>query len=154
MINYEAIVAAVNKEIRAETGLIGKEQENAQQQLAYPFFTYSVISPFLNAKTFKSSGDTQIQDVEIVISYQFYSEDNSFQVMSFAQRCASMLESIAKRQILKDKGIAVVSITDLNKRDNFISIEVERRAGFDLRIRTRHSDAMPFEYFDTISTGG
>ncbi|MGE7880148.1 phage neck terminator protein [Peribacillus muralis] len=152
MIDYESILKAVNAEIRKETNCIPKEQEAASKQPKYPFFTYSIISPYLNAKVFRE-GNVQIEEVEIVISFTFYSL-KSFEVMSLAQRSATMLKSTATRQILYDKGVTVVRIDDLNKRDNFISIQTERRAGFDLRIRIRHSETKSFDHIETITIGG
>ena len=36
---------------------------------------------------------------------------------------------------LKDKGIVIVEITNATARDNFITIDYDRRYGFDVRIR-------------------
>lgn len=124
------------------------EQASTEKQPKYPFATYTIINPYLNAKTFKSGGD-QTEEVEIVISYTWLSED-SFEALSLAQKMATMLKGTSTRQALRDKGIVVVRIDGFGSRDNFITIEVERRVGFDLRLRVRHTEIDNYESVETV----
>lgn len=150
MIDYKAIVSAVNHELRKELPYIGIERMSTEKQPAYPFFTYTVTSPYLNVKTYRSGGETQIEDVEIVISYTWISED-SFEALSLAQQSASLLKATGTRQRLYEKGLAVVRIDGFGSRDNFISIEVERQVGFDLRLRIRHLDVKEMEAIEEVT---
>lgn len=150
MIDYKAIVSAVNHELRKELPYIGIERMSTEKQPVYPFFTYTVTSPYLNVKTYRSGGETQTEDVEIVISYTWISED-SFEALSLAQQSASLLKATGTRQRLYEKGLAVVRIDGFGSRDNFISIEVERQVGFDLRLRIRHSDVKEMEAIETVT---
>lgn len=37
-----------------------------------------------------------------------------------------------------DNGIAVIDVTDIQNRDTFLTIDVERRLGFDIRLRVNN----------------
>lgn len=153
MIDYREVLSNVNYQIRqnllSDNGDIPiVPQSTTQKKPKYPHGTYTITSPYLNAKVFQSS-ESQVEDVEIVISYTFLSED-MFEVMELAQRTASMLTSTDARQKLQDKGIAIVRIDGFGSRDNFISIEVERAVGFDVRVRVRHSVLKPNDTIQTV----
>lgn len=148
MIDYKAIVSALNKEIRGKTNVVGVEQANTDKQPPYPFYTYTVTSPYLNVKRFKM-GDSMTEECEVVISYTFSSED-SFQSLNLAQTAATHLKMDAIRMRLRDQGIVVVRIEKVMSRDDFISIQVERKVGFDIRIRVRHTETLETETIETL----
>jgi len=149
MLDYEDIISKVNYELRQILPYPIVEQASTQKQPPYPYGTYTVTSPYLNPKTYRS-GDTLIEEVEIVVSYTWLSVD-SFECLNFAQRSSTLLKSIAIKQRLTDGGITVVRIDGFGSRDNFMSIEVERRVGFDVRLRVRHSDSRPHDVIETVN---
>lgn len=149
MIDYESILRSIHSLVRPQlNGIDFVEQADTEEEPGYPFATYTITSPYLNAKIYKST-DLQAEDVEIVISYTFLST-SSFEVNSLAQRMASLVQSTYARQKFQDAGIAIVRIDGFGSRDNFISIQTERRAGFDLRIRIRHTEINAYDSIGTI----
>ncbi|MBH0171024.1 phage neck terminator protein [Fictibacillus sp. 18YEL24] len=152
MIDYESITATLNKLIKAETTYPVILHGANSKQPQYPFCTYTIISPFVQ-QSFIDQGDTFTQDVEIVISYTWVSDD-PFKVLSLAQKTASFLQHSSTRQKLSDAKIAVVRIDGFGNRDTFLSIETERRTGFDLRIRIRTEDFRNLEVIETVNLVG
>lgn len=134
-IPYDEIVADLNKEIRSVTDqMIIKEQMNTKQQPSYPFGTYTITNPYLNPKTYNQNGEEITQSIEIVISYTFYSL-NSFESNGIMQRVITNFKHRGTNQVLWLKGIHIVDIVGVGNRDTFLTIETERRCGFDLRVR-------------------
>lgn len=149
MIDYTSIIGALNRVIKAETNRPVVPQGSTQKQPPYPFCTYTVTSPYL-PQTSIDDGETLTEDVEMVVSLTWCSED-AMEAASLAQQTATLLKLTATRQILADAGLVVVRTEGFGNRDTFISIETERRMGFDVRLRTRHSDSNPIEYIETIN---
>jgi hypothetical protein len=154
MIDYEGIIDFLNYTIRQALPKPYPivEQANTDEQPPYPFGTYTITSPYLNVKRYRV-GDEVIEDVEIVVSYTWISQ-SSFESVQLAQMAATLLNSTKAKQKLRDAGIVVVSTMGLGSRDNFISIEVERRNGFDVKLRVRHSDVSQYEDVETIVIQG
>lgn len=148
LINYETVISSVNKQVRQVLPHPIVGQSSTQERPDYPFATYTVTSPYLNAKTFKHDGHL-VEDVEIVVSYTWLSK-NSFEALSLAQRMATMVKATKTRQALQDAGIAVVRVDGFGNRDNFLTVEYERQVGFDLRLRVRHSDSNDYEDIVTV----
>lgn len=149
MIDYRAVLMTIHGLVKPELNNIQfVEQADPAEQPGYPFATYTITSPYLNAKIYRSS-DFQAEDVEVVISYTFLSTD-SFETINLAQRMASLIQSTYARQKLYDVGIAIVKIEGFGSRDNFISIQTERQTGFDLRVRIRHSETNAYDSMTTI----
>lgn len=136
-LDYELLVSSMNKEIRSINGnIVIKEQQNVKQEMAYPFATYSINNPYLNAKTYSSSTDEITQSIEVVLSYTFYSQ-NSFECMSLAQKALSNFKQRGTLQNLWERGISVIDVSNIQNRDTFITVDVERRVGFDVRTRVK-----------------
>lgn len=53
------------------------------------------------------------------------------------------------RDELRDAGVIVVGITNAQIRDTFLTIDYERRVGFDVRIRVTSLDEMTIDYIET-----
>lgn len=56
-------------------------------------------------------------------------------MLNLAKRCESFFGSHNGRTIFSEKNVVVVDIDNFDKRDNFISIDFERTAGFDVTLR-------------------
>lgn len=149
-IDYELVLSSVNKEIRKELNqIVIREQQSIKAQLEYPFATYSIINPYLNAKNYRSNDTGLTQSVEIVVSYTFYSQD-SFEAISIAQQALTNLEHRGTRQELWEKKITIVEMTNVQNRDTFITIETERRTGFDVRLRVAHTTSKELNDIITV----
>lgn len=135
MIEYEYILSNINKLIREETTRPIVVQGNSSAQPNYPFASYAVTSPNLVVSRSRNA-DSLTEDVEMMISVTWHSTDH-IEAMSLSQRTESMFKRSDTIQKLSDLGIAIVRTAGNGTRDTFISIETERRYGFDLRIRTR-----------------
>lgn len=149
MIDYANILTRIHRLVRAELSeLPFVEQATTEEYPEYPFATYTIINPYLNARTFLSNG-VMTEEVEIVISYTWLSTD-SFETNQLAQRMVTLLKKTKTRQILNDSGIVIVRMEGFGSRDNFISIETERRTGFDLRIRVSHATENDYDNIQTV----
>lgn len=148
MIDYEAIIDFLNYTIRQEVPYPIVEQASPEDQPDYPFGTYTITSPYLNVKRFRSSG-VMVEEVEMVVSYTWLSQ-NSFESLRLSQKAATLLNETKTHQTLRDAGIVVVKTEGLGSRDNWLSIEVERRNGFDVRLRVRHSDVKNYDEIETV----
>lgn len=149
MIDYKNILTRIHRLVRAE--LSEKpivEQATTEEYPAYPFATYTITSPYLNARRFLSGG-VLTEEIEMVISYTWLSTD-SFETTQLAQRMVTLLNKTKSRQILNDSGIVIVRMEGFGSRDNFISIETERRTGFDLRIRVSHAVENDYDNIQTV----
>lgn len=134
-IDYKLIVSSLNKQIRLDmNNLVIREQQSVREQLPYPFATYSMVNPYTNVVNYRQDKENLTQSVEMILSYTFYSTD-SFEAFGMAQQALTNLELYSTRQQLWDNQIAIVGVTGVSNRDTFISIEMERRCGFDIRLR-------------------
>lgn len=150
MVDYEHILTNINRLIREETNRPIIVQASSDRQPKYPFASYTVTSPNLVASRSRFA-DSLIEDVEIMISITWHS-DNHIEAMSLSQRTEQMLKRSDTIQRLSDEGIAIVRTLGNGTRDTFISIEQERRYGFDLRVRTRSGsmNAKPIDEIDSV----
>lgn len=147
-IDYGIIISAANRAIRDVTNdILIKEQQQVSKQPKYPFATHSLNNPYLNAKQYNVGADTMKESVEIVLSYTFYS-NNSLEAANLAQTAMSNFNHYATRQELWRKGIGIVGTSNVGNRDTFMTIDIERRFGFDVRLRVSH------EYVKKVSTIG
>lgn len=138
MIDYAMIISKVNRQIRESTNeIIIREQQSIKEQPDYPFATYSIMNPYLNVKTYREDEGKMTQSVEITVSYTFYSQD-ALSLMGIVQNALTNFEHRATRQVLWDNGIAVIDVTGIQNRDTFLTIDVERRLGFDIRLRVNN----------------
>ncbi|MFB8733893.1 hypothetical protein ACEQPO_08045 [Bacillus sp. SL00103] len=58
-------------------------------------------------------------------------------MISLTQQTATIFRTMKAKQVLYDKGIAFTKTEGTGNRDTFLSIENERRHGFDARFRIR-----------------
>ncbi|MCM3598708.1 hypothetical protein M4D55_23395 [Metabacillus idriensis] len=149
MINYEHIIVTINGLIREETNRPVVVQGSTDDQPNYPFASYTITSPNIVVSRARRA-DSMTEDVETVISLTWHSESN-VEAMSLSQRTEALFKRSDVIQRLSDLGIAIVRTLGNGTRDTFISIETERRYGFDLRVRTRHIDSNIIEDIETVS---
>jgi hypothetical protein len=148
MIDYGKVIEAITTVITTETGKPVVVQGSNQQTPPYPYCTYTVTSPFLK-QTHIEEGESLTQDVEIVISLTWLSNDD-VEAMALTQRTATILDHPVTRQKLSDSGLSVIRSEGFGNRDTFLTIDVERRYGFDVRLRTRHSETKTIDTIETV----
>jgi len=149
MIDYQLIVLQLNKQIKSATGFPIVETNGTGDQPPYPFGGYTVINPELNTRKIVD-GEELTEIVEMMISYTFCALDQ-FQAMELAKKASTHLRHSATVQKLYDQKITVVDIVGFGNRDNFISIETERRYGFDVRVRVTSKEIKLMDSFDKVT---
>ena len=107
----------------------------------YPFISYTVTSPYLrlgqdeeyNEKVNSSYQNRHVLHYERVFSFTITAKDED----TAMDKCMQAMRYFRNDGVLelKDKGIAIVEISNVQARDNFITIDYDRRYGFDVRIR-------------------
>lgn len=107
----------------------------------YPFITYTVTSPYLRLGqdeeyTKKENSTYQNRHVlhyERVFSFTVAAREEDVAM----DTCMKAMKYFRNDGVLelKDKGIVIVEISNATARDNFITIDYDRRYGFDVRIR-------------------
>ncbi|MCY7919557.1 LIC_12616 family protein [Bacillus vallismortis] len=150
LLDYEKIVRIVIGMIKEKTGHIVIEADGIGKQPAYPFCTYTVTSPYLSQHRGVYEGGAITEDVDLVFSLTWCSNSH-LEVVSLAQQTATYFKSVKAKQVLHDNGLAFIRTDGFGNRDTFITIETERRHGFDMRLRTRviHEEENG-EYFEGI----
>jgi hypothetical protein len=120
-----------------------------------------MTSPYLEtsvhgAESVKGTADgimrTQEKHVEIVFSFTVHSRDAD----DAYQRCYALVEhfDFTGRDALRGAGIVVVSVSNVQNRDVFLTIEYERRVGCDVRFRVVKRSEMDETYIETAEIEG
>jgi hypothetical protein len=149
MIDYNDMIAAVTTTVKAATGFPVVVQGSNQQTPPYPYCAFTITSPYLSSVEMVTAEGIE-EDVEVVFSLTWHCEDQ-VEALELTQKTATNFKKSSTIQKLGDRGLSVVRINGFGNRDTFITIDVERRYGFDLRLRTRHADSDgSTEFFETV----
>ncbi|MGE7121804.1 phage neck terminator protein [Peribacillus sp. NPDC046944] len=134
--DYKIITSSLIKAVRTLTNFPCIEANGTGDQPAYPFATFNITSPKI---TYERDNDNA--QFELVVSLTWHDE-SSLSVLNLAKKCESYFKSSPGRDLFAEKNVVIVDVTDFNRRDNFISIEYERTAGFDISMRVMdpHAD--------------
>lgn len=130
--DYKIITSSLIKAVKTLTGYPCIEANGTGDQPKYPFATFTITSPHIQIQ----QDENQNAPFEAVVSFTWHDE-SSLSVLNLAKKCHSFFGSTKGRGIFAEKGVVIVGMTDFDKRDNFISIEYERSAGFDIMMRVR-----------------
>lgn len=142
MSNHEVIRNAIVKGLHDYTRLFVVQSSTIGNMPKYPFITYTVTSPYLqigmDEEYTEQVNSVMIQNrhvfhYERVFSFTIVAKEEG-EAMDYCMRAIRYFRN-AGVQELKDKGIVVVEVTNITARDNFITIDYDRRYGFDVRIR-------------------
>lgn len=152
MIDYKSIATTVINMIKEKTNHNAIVENGTGKQPEYPFCTFTITSPYLSLHQGIEEEDTLIEDVDIIFSLTWISKSH-YEAISLAQQTATYFKSRTGRETLADAGLVWVKNEGFGNRDTFITIDTERRHGFDLRLRTRTASKEDKEtdYFDGIS---
>ncbi len=151
MIDHAQALQALISHIKTGTGKTVILENQSATQPAYPFCTYSIPSPYLPQRT-DYIGDSMDEVVEFVVSLTWRSKQNT-EALMLAQQTAMLLKTVSGRQKLGDAGLTVVRLEGFTNRDTFLTIDTERRYGFDARLRTYVKTVQPLEDIGSVEVG-
>lgn len=153
MLRIDEIRSTIIRNLKLTTGITTIVAEQSSEQPPYPFVTvkFTTLGKKVGrvAQYMKDDGQYTEQDIEMILSVTSFSADTEDEIDQATDNAYKALQffEVNGIEVLQDNNIAVVETTELTNRDTFISIEYERRAGFDVRIRTR---AQLVKEIDTI----
>lgn len=120
------------------------EANSTGDQPSYPFATFTITSPKITIQH-----DDDNAPFELTVSLTWH-DTSSLSVLNLAKKCESFFKSSAGRAVFAEKGVVIVDVTDFDRRDNFLSIEYERSAGFDVLMRVQDPYADEIEGIENI----
>lgn len=141
MTSHDMIRNAIVKGLHDYTRLLVVQSSTIGNMPKYPFITYSVTSPYLQLgmdEEYTEEINSVIRNrhvfhYERVFSFTIVAKEEG-EAMDYCMRAIRYFRN-AGVQELKDKGIVIVEVLNVTARDTFITIDYERRYGFDVRIR-------------------
>ena len=157
MIKHSEIRNPIVKNLNEYMGIPVIQSEETGEQPPYPFVTFSVNSPYLSLG---QNGKEEIveNDISITREIEHFEQVYSFTVIGEDEDIVqdNMMKAIQFFKVfgvqkLKDENIVIVEVYNAQKRDNFLTIDYERRAGFDVRIRVAHSMDIENEVIEEIT---
>ncbi|MDK2600254.1 hypothetical protein QO179_20165 [Bacillus stercoris] len=89
------------------------------------------------------------EDIELVFSFTWVSNSH-IEAISLAQQTAAYFKTAEARQKLHDNGLAWVRNDGFGNRDTFITIDTERRHGFDTRLERVSLMEKQMQRFSTL----
>lgn len=139
--NHEVVRNAIISGLHDYMGMLVIQASSIGDMPKYPFITYTVTSPYLRLgydEEYTEQVNSNIQNRHVL----HYERVFSFTIVAKEEDVAMDTCMKAVRYFrndgvlaLKDKDIVVAEITNVTARDNFITIDYDRRYGFDVRIR-------------------
>lgn len=156
MMTHENVRNALVKGLYDYMGTLVIQSSTIGDMPAYPFITYTVTSPYLRLgvdEEYTEQVDSTYQNrhvlhYERVFSFTIASKDED-EAMDLCMKAIRYFRNDGVLE-LKDKNIVIVEITNVTARDNFITIDYDRRYGFDVRIRLADEEVR--ETADIIET--
>ncbi|NMH83271.1 phage neck terminator protein [Heyndrickxia coagulans] len=142
--DYTVVTRALIKAIKDCTGYPLIQANSPGDQPDYPFCTFTITSPSIQIERYYEGAL-----FEMVVSLTWHGT-SQIGVLNLAKKSESYLRSDSGRKTLADNGIALVDITDISERDNFISIDYERTVGFDVQLLAK--DTFTDDTVDTIES--
>ena len=120
----------------------------------YPYLTYTVTTvASANAGTWQRHADGYDRKyLTTTWSITALAEDWAVSV-NLAVAARDWLEHTGHVQ-LSDAGVIVARVTDVNNRDNVLTVEYERRNGFDVTLRMYDVVSDPRSYIDSAQING
>ncbi|MGY3186449.1 phage neck terminator protein [Lysinibacillus sp. TE18511] len=156
MFRYDDVWLPLQSGLSRYTGIEVIQADGMGKQPPYPFFSIKNISPAIGVGQATEYVEDNImtieQDVEIILSITCNAgkiedaEDYSNKARGYF---------LGKGSIeLSDVNIAVVEVLDANNRDVFLTVDYERRVGFDIRLRVRGRESFEVDVIKSIEATG
>ena len=130
------------------------QAETKHKQPPYPFIAIKQTSPSIGIGvptvfTGKDGTQTIEQDYEMVLSLTAHS-DAIESATDLANKARNYF--LGKGTIeLSDAYIAIVDVLPATNRDVFLTIEYERRIGFDVRLRVRDTETYNIDVIEQVT---
>lgn len=135
--DYRVFIDKIAKVVKDASG--GKpliESNSAGKQPPFPFCTYTITSPYISI----TQDVLEEEEFEMVVSFTWHGE-SGLDMLNLAAQTNKYLRSAACSEYLTKHQIVVVQVSNSGKRDNFLTVDYERMAGFDVRFRVKDTYA-------------
>lgn len=129
--DYTNVTRALINGVKDATGNLLIAANTSGQAPPFPYCTYTITSPKIAIQH-----EYENAEFEIVVSLTWH-DATQVGVLNLAKKMESYFTSTAGRQTLANEGIVLADVLNFSERDNFLSIDYERLAGVDLRLRVR-----------------
>ncbi|MCL0330700.1 phage neck terminator protein [Apilactobacillus xinyiensis] len=142
--NYNDLMAKINDKMNEKMGCSAISQGSQGEAQEYPFFTYEIINAHIgigatdnvNAEVFEMliEFDAHVSDVATT-------DDDIFTGSTGAATLANNLRKFFTVSDIKNwaflNNFPIVDVSDVTDTTNIISMQVERSAGFQIRLRIK-----------------
>lgn len=144
--DYTVITRALIAGVKEATNYPLIVGNSSGQAPAFPYCTYTIISP-------KIAIEHEYEGAlfEIVVSLTWH-DANQVGALNLAKQMESYFTSSAGRESLRSQGIVLADVLNFSERDNFLSIDYERLAGVDFRLRVQDTYVDEVEGIGSINT--
>lgn len=152
MFKYDDVWLPMQGGLSRYTGIEVIQAEGMGKQPPYPFFSIKNISPAISVGQVTESVEDNImtieQDIEMVLSITCNAEKIE-DAEDYSNKARGYF--LGKGAIeLADENIAVVEVLSANNRDVFLTIDYERRVGFDVRLRVRGRETFEIDVIESV----
>lgn len=132
MIPYKELTTAIPTGLREHLGIEVIQGNQTALPPSYPYGTYNVTTiAGANNGTWQVDADGKARKrVRSIWSFSWLSDDWDESV-TLAIKAKNWFEHTG-RAWLSEKGITVQSVTEITNRDNILTVEYERKNGFDV----------------------
>lgn len=156
MFRYDDIWIPIQNGLSRYTGIEVIQSEGIGKQPPYPFFSIKNISPAIGVGQVTEYVEdytmTIEQDIEIVLSITCNTEKIE-DAEDYSNKARGYF--LGKGTIeLSDVNIAVVEVLGANNRDVFLTVDYERRVGFDVRLRVRGQESFEVDVIESVEATG
>lgn len=140
--NYRSFMQNIIEKIKKETDIETISQGSKRQGQEYPFFSYDFINPHVGIHI---TDNTEHELFEMVIEFDAHVTDvakymNDIAGITGATQLANQLYKLFNSHEFYiwalTNGFVVIETEDINETTNLLSEQVERSAGFQVKLRT------------------
>lgn len=128
--DYAMLAKTLIELLKNELDLVLIESDSKGKRPDDPFLTYTFISPYIPINV----DITDNEQFECIISLTVH-EQSKLRALSISERVRKLFRQFKVKNILSERKIVIVSASKVQARDNFITYDYERMAGFDLKLR-------------------
>jgi len=132
--DYRHLANVLAEAVESATDCKLIESNSLGKQLTYPFCTYTFTSPYIAIT--KDIVEEELFEATISLTWR---TESSLDVLNLANKANKYFRSFAGRESLRSKGVVIVSVGATGPRDTLFTLDYERTAGLDLRLRLKDS---------------
>lgn len=132
MLDLYSLRKTVSQGLKTYLGITIIRGNQTEETPAHPYGAYNVTTPASkNAGTYQQHDDgIDRKLVKTTMSISFVCKDYDESVM-YAAKAREWFDH-SGRAWLSERGVRVQSVTDITNRDNILSVDYERKNGFDV----------------------